>query len=224
MGRERGGLCEGGTRVKWALPSAQVRDAHRLPLATLGSSNFSEMVLAGSGSRTRKSESQVVVSLCAVCVELDIQNLAVNTILQSHHVNDMEGADSMGVSFDVIQQASLEDMITGNQAAITPASYDETALCSSTFRCQGLHFSDCHPDLLFLCPPFSKGRITEFGICKEHWQSFTLCPCFGKLRARTVSPGLPPPGRQSRNQCGARLLPWKWAAVLTPFLWPEAWP
>uniref|UniRef100_A0A8D1TG87 DNA polymerase epsilon catalytic subunit n=1 Tax=Sus scrofa TaxID=9823 RepID=A0A8D1TG87_PIG len=69
-----------------------------------------------------------------VCVELDIQNLAVNTILQSHHVNDMEGADSMGVSFDVIQQASLEDMITGNQAASAPASYDETALCSSTFR------------------------------------------------------------------------------------------
>nr|XP_036870228.1 DNA polymerase epsilon catalytic subunit A isoform X5 [Manis javanica] len=69
-----------------------------------------------------------------VCVELDIQNLAVNTILQSHHVNDMEGADSMGVSFDVIPQASLEDMITGNQAASAPASYDETALCSSTFR------------------------------------------------------------------------------------------
>ncbi|XP_059750084.1 DNA polymerase epsilon catalytic subunit A isoform X1 [Balaenoptera ricei] len=69
-----------------------------------------------------------------VCVELDIQNLAVNTILQSHHVNDMEGADSMGISFDVIQQASLEDMITGNQAASAPASYDETALCSSTFR------------------------------------------------------------------------------------------
>ncbi|XP_004276670.1 DNA polymerase epsilon catalytic subunit A isoform X1 [Orcinus orca] len=69
-----------------------------------------------------------------VCVELDIQNLAVNTILQSHHVNDMEGANSMGISFDVIQQASLEDMITGNQAASAPTSYDETALCSSTFR------------------------------------------------------------------------------------------
>ncbi|OWK14641.1 POLE [Cervus elaphus hippelaphus] len=69
-----------------------------------------------------------------VCVELDIQNLAVNTILQSHHVNDMEGADSIGISFDVIQQASLEDMIMGNQAASAPASYDETALCSNTFR------------------------------------------------------------------------------------------
>uniref|UniRef100_A0A4W3JDP1 DNA polymerase epsilon catalytic subunit n=1 Tax=Callorhinchus milii TaxID=7868 RepID=A0A4W3JDP1_CALMI len=60
--------------------------------------------------------------------------LAVNSILQSHHVNDMEGASSIGVSFDVIQQASLEDMMSGNQAANALASYDETALCSNTFR------------------------------------------------------------------------------------------
>lgn len=40
----------------------------------------------------------------------------------------------MSISFDVIQQASLEDMVTGNQAANIPASYDETALCSNTFR------------------------------------------------------------------------------------------
>lgn len=79
-----------------------------------------------------------MASSCTVCVELDLQNLAVNTILQSHHVNDMEGADSMGISFDVIQQASLEDMITGGQAASAPASYDETALCSNTFRCHPL--------------------------------------------------------------------------------------
>ncbi|MEE6511690.1 hypothetical protein FKM82_018375 [Ascaphus truei] len=68
-----------------------------------------------------------------VCVELDIQSLAVNSILQSHHINDMEGAGSMGISFDVLQQASLEDMVTGNQASAV-ASYDETALCSNTFR------------------------------------------------------------------------------------------
>ncbi|KAG7263406.1 hypothetical protein CRUP_007412, partial [Coryphaenoides rupestris] len=69
-----------------------------------------------------------------VCVELDLQSLAVNTILQSQHVNDMEGGASLGVSFDVIQQASLEDMMSGNQGAVAVASYDETALCSNTFR------------------------------------------------------------------------------------------
>lgn len=67
-------------------------------------------------------------------MELDLQSLAVNTILQSQHVNDMEGGASLGVSFDVIQQASLEDMMSGNQATAL-ASYDETALCSNTFRC-----------------------------------------------------------------------------------------
>lgn len=70
----------------------------------------------------------------SACVELDLQSLAVNTILQSQHVNDMEGGASLGVSFDVIQQASLEDMMTGNQGASAVASYDETALCSNTFR------------------------------------------------------------------------------------------
>ncbi|XP_066509888.1 DNA polymerase epsilon catalytic subunit A-like [Hoplias malabaricus] len=68
------------------------------------------------------------------CVELDIQSLAVNTILQSQHVNDMEGGASLGVSFDVIQHASLEEMMSGNQGANAVASYDETALCSNTFR------------------------------------------------------------------------------------------
>lgn len=69
-----------------------------------------------------------------VCVELDIQSLAVNTILQSQHVNDMEGGASIGVSFDVIQHASLEEMMSGNQGTNAVASYDETALCSNTFR------------------------------------------------------------------------------------------
>lgn len=95
-------------------------------------------------------------------MELDIQNLAVNTILQSHHVNDMEGADSMGISFDVTQQASLEDMITGNQVASALASYDETALCSSTFRCPGCiprTTASCCP-----CAPSPEGRTTGLGI------------------------------------------------------------
>lgn len=90
--------------------------------------------------RKRKSlegflKSVLIIIFCAACVELDLQSLAVNTILQSQHVNDMEGGASLGVSFDVIQQASLEDMMSGNQGASALASYDETALCSNTFRC-----------------------------------------------------------------------------------------
>ncbi|XP_048254478.1 DNA polymerase epsilon catalytic subunit A-like isoform X1 [Haliotis rufescens] len=67
-----------------------------------------------------------------VCVELDIASLAVNTIIESAHVNDQEGASA--VSFDTMPQTSLEDMMQGQGAATMLASYDETALCSSTFR------------------------------------------------------------------------------------------
>lgn len=84
----------------------------------------------------KESFSELIIYLVSspVCVELDLQSLAVNTILQSQHVNDMEGGASLGVSFDVIQQVSLEDMMSGNQGATALASYDETALCSNTFR------------------------------------------------------------------------------------------
>lgn len=84
-----------------------------------------------------------------------------NTILQSQHVNDMEGGASLGVSFDVIQQASLEDMMTGNQGAGAVASYDETALCSNTFRYQNHQFippgpvSCCESRFAVLCSCFT---------------------------------------------------------------------
>lgn len=116
--------------------------ALQLAAPNSSSRDFSEIVLAGVGLRTQEGSVHKWWCVYAVCVELDIQNLAVNTILQSHHVNDMEGANSTGISFDVIQQASLEDMITGNQAASAPTSYDETALCSSTFRYPGA----CNPE------------------------------------------------------------------------------
>ncbi|XP_035661114.1 DNA polymerase epsilon catalytic subunit A-like [Branchiostoma floridae] len=70
-----------------------------------------------------------------VCVELEISNLAVNTILQSQHINDMEGGAGSSISFDTIQQPFLEEMIAGqNTPGANLASYDETALCSGTFR------------------------------------------------------------------------------------------
>lgn len=101
----------------------------------------------------------ILLLFLSVCVELDLQSLAVNTILQSQHVNDMEGGASLGVSFDVIQQASLEDMMSGNQGASTVASYDETALCSNTFRCVNICSSR-----LFL-PPHCFWKLVVFCFC-----------------------------------------------------------
>ncbi len=40
-----------------------------------------------------------------------MRSLAVNTILQSSHINDIEGGMSASVAFDTLPQASLEEMM-----------------------------------------------------------------------------------------------------------------
>ncbi|XP_030369181.1 DNA polymerase epsilon catalytic subunit A [Scaptodrosophila lebanonensis] len=67
-----------------------------------------------------------------VCVELALDSLAVSALLQSTKIQEMEGASS-AITFDVMPQASLEEMI-GTVPAATLPSYDETALCSAAFR------------------------------------------------------------------------------------------
>ncbi|XP_074652055.1 DNA polymerase epsilon catalytic subunit A-like [Tubulanus polymorphus] len=67
-----------------------------------------------------------------ICIELDIASLPINALLESTRVTEQEGAST--VSFDVIPQQSLEDMLEGQGAATTLTGYDETALCSVAFR------------------------------------------------------------------------------------------
>ncbi|GFN92310.1 DNA polymerase epsilon catalytic subunit a [Plakobranchus ocellatus] len=67
-----------------------------------------------------------------VCVDLELTSLAVNTIVESAHINELEGASA--VSFDAGPQTSLEGMIQGQGAGHMLACYDETALCATTFR------------------------------------------------------------------------------------------
>ncbi|CAH3120153.1 unnamed protein product [Pocillopora meandrina] len=70
-----------------------------------------------------------------VCVELSIDCFAVNTVLQSAHINDFEGGSATGISFDSMPQASLEELVQGgSSAASSLTTYDEAALCSSAFR------------------------------------------------------------------------------------------
>ncbi|XP_055615917.1 DNA polymerase epsilon catalytic subunit 1 isoform X2 [Toxorhynchites rutilus septentrionalis] len=68
-----------------------------------------------------------------VCIELSIDSLAVSALLQASKVQEMEGA-SAAITFDVIPQASLDDMISNKPGAQSLPSYDETALCSQAFR------------------------------------------------------------------------------------------
>ncbi|KAK9501199.1 hypothetical protein O3M35_002270 [Rhynocoris fuscipes] len=66
-----------------------------------------------------------------ICVELDIDSLAVNTLLQSHHVHDIEGTSS-SVAFDSMPQVGIEEQVSG-QVPVLPI-YDEGALCSGAFK------------------------------------------------------------------------------------------
>lgn len=51
----------------------------------------------------------------SVCIELDVESLAVNTLLQSHHVNDIEGGSSYA-SFHSAPQPSLQVLKCFNTA------------------------------------------------------------------------------------------------------------
>lgn len=68
-----------------------------------------------------------------VCVEVNIESLAVNTILQSAHVNDVEGGAGNSIALDSIGQTSLEDMMSGAVGG-NLTSFDETAQCTPAFK------------------------------------------------------------------------------------------
>ncbi|XP_065196318.1 DNA polymerase epsilon catalytic subunit A-like [Sycon ciliatum] len=69
-----------------------------------------------------------------VCVELTLDSLAVNTVLQFNHLNELDGGPTSSVvSLDTAPQSSLEDMMTGG-AGSSVSAYDESAQCFSSFR------------------------------------------------------------------------------------------
>merc|ERR1719422_2196988 len=68
----------------------------------------------------------------SVCVELDIDALAVNTLLQANAVQELEGTAG-AVAFDAAPQTSLEELASGGGGGGL-ASYDETALAAPAFR------------------------------------------------------------------------------------------
>eukprot|EP00794_Sanderia_malayensis_P002850 gene2850-3296_t len=82
-----------------------------------------------------------------ICVEISLDGLAVNTVLQSHHVHDAEGGAGTAVSFDSLPQASLEELLNagGGMGGSALTSYDEAALCSTAFRIlKGLIYNWLH--------------------------------------------------------------------------------
>uniref|UniRef100_A0A6P7GFS4 DNA polymerase epsilon catalytic subunit n=1 Tax=Diabrotica virgifera virgifera TaxID=50390 RepID=A0A6P7GFS4_DIAVI len=66
----------------------------------------------------------------SICVELDIDSLAINTLLQSHRVTDIEGTSNI-TSFDASEITSIDNMISGNQ---NQTCYDESSRCAESFK------------------------------------------------------------------------------------------
>jgi len=98
-----------------------------------------------------------------VCVELTIDCFAVNTVLQSAHINDFEGGSVAGVSFDSLPQASLEELVQGGpSAASSLTTYDEAALCSSAFRIvKGMVHSWLH-EVSTYANPYADAQLMHF--------------------------------------------------------------
>lgn len=66
----------------------------------------------------------------SVCVELDIDSLAINTLLQSHHVTDIEGTTAVTAFDAATATTSLDNMLSENQVTV----YDETTRCAEAFK------------------------------------------------------------------------------------------
>lgn len=68
----------------------------------------------------------------SVCIELDVDGLAIATLLQSHHIAEMEGT-SGATAFNAAAITSLDSLVDPSVAAATSV-YDESARCAEQFR------------------------------------------------------------------------------------------
>ncbi|KAL6267362.1 hypothetical protein P5V15_000437 [Pogonomyrmex californicus] len=68
----------------------------------------------------------------SVCIQLDMESLAVNALLQYHHIHDIDGTSTF-VAFHNQQRPSVQDMAMGGDSATIPI-YDEITLCNPAFK------------------------------------------------------------------------------------------
>ena len=100
----------------------------------------------------------------SVCV-IELQGMAVNTILRSGNINDMEGAAGSTMSLDALGQSSLEDMMGTRGAMSMITSFDETAQCTPVFRVlKGLVHTWLHEVV-----KFQNEHADEQLLCLHRW-------------------------------------------------------
>ncbi|KAG5315775.1 DPOE1 polymerase, partial [Acromyrmex insinuator] len=69
----------------------------------------------------------------SVCVQLEVDYLAVSALLQYNHIHDIDGTSTF-VAFHNQQRPSIQDMAMGSDAATVIPSYDEITLCNPSFK------------------------------------------------------------------------------------------
>ncbi|CAN8013629.1 unnamed protein product [Ixodes persulcatus] len=103
----------------------------------LGGKEADDNCLSAESDTTSAVEVNNPGAYSAVCVELDLNGLAVTTILQSQNLTELEGVSS-SVAFDAGGAAclSLDSIVEGGQqaSASSLASYDDVALSAGAFR------------------------------------------------------------------------------------------
>ncbi|XP_025837463.1 DNA polymerase epsilon catalytic subunit A [Agrilus planipennis] len=112
-------------------------------------------------AETRESSSEVCNNpgwYSSVCIELAIDSLAINTLLQSHHITDMEGTSS-SVAFDNAAPQSLDEMI-GGQTSFTP--YDESSKCAEAFRILRIMVTAWMRDITLYRNVFADFQVVHF--------------------------------------------------------------
>lgn len=70
-----------------------------------------------------------------ICLNMELSNLAVNTLLVANRIPELEGASDL--TFDRLMpgQNSIEDQLSrGVNVGAQITDYDETAACSTAFR------------------------------------------------------------------------------------------
>ncbi|XP_030759546.1 DNA polymerase epsilon catalytic subunit A [Sitophilus oryzae] len=93
----------------------------------------------------------------SVCVALDIDCLAINTLLQSHHVTDIEGT-SNATAFDTNQGVSIDEMLSGNSALI----YNESGRCAEAFRILRTMAGGWMRDISLYRNPYADYQVIHF--------------------------------------------------------------
>ncbi|CAG9856188.1 unnamed protein product [Phyllotreta striolata] len=96
----------------------------------LGGSEESDARLLADGQEASSEVCNQPGWYSSVCVELDVDCLAINTLLQSHRVGDVEGA-SQAIAFDASNVTSIDHLISGQQPL---TGYDESARCSEAYK------------------------------------------------------------------------------------------